>query len=481
VKINLKALIKNVMKLTGINVLFKKIVQIGLNEIIRKEPRYFSKLHNTLVQSKVAEIKKELFSVGSGIRINGDIMITHPRAMVIGNNVHIDNNAYFYSRAGVTIGDNTHISSNLTLYTASHQYQGQCLPYDSSFIDKPVVIGANVWIGMNVNILPGVTIGDGAIIGMGATISQNVPKGAIVASSEQRIVRYRDESHYNLLVDKNAIGGANGIKLATEHKNAYHKTAAELGENVFFVLSTGRAGSTTIARVLSQHSEIECLHEPKLSLVRLSTDYLHGKISTEQVEQELKSLYLESGIISTAIFGESDQKLSNLVSIIHKILPKAKFIWLIREPKQTINSTFSRGWFSDGELGFNGADKVNDRLYRGIFSDYRPHADLANQMTSDQWRTISAFERNCWYWVFWNGIIKSELGKIAPEQWLKVKLETIDEQTNDILNFLGTKNQDLAVFSTNGAEKKYVLTTESGWDEEMIMSYKKWCHGTDLY
>ena len=63
----------------------------------------------------------------------------------------------------------------------------------------------------------------------------------------------------------------------------------------------------------------------------------------------------------------------------------------------------------------------------------------------------------------------------------QVKLETIDEQTNDILNFLGAKNQDLAVFSTNGAEKKYVLTTESGWDEEMKSSYTKWCHGTDLY
>lgn len=469
------------MKFTGINFFFKKIVQIGVNEIIAKDPSYLIKAHGALINSKIAQIKLQLLNVGADLRINGEIKVTHPRAMVIGNNVHIGDNGYFYSRSGVTIGDNTHISRNLTLYTSSHQYQGQCLPYDSNFIDKPVIIGANVWIGMNVNILPGVSIGDGAIIGMGATIEKNVPKGAIVTSAEQRIIRYRDEIHYNLLLEKNAIGGVNGIKLSKEQKTAFCKTAAELGGNVFFVLSTGRAGSTTIARVLSQHPEIECLHEPKLALVRLSSDYLHGKITASQVEQELKSLYLDSGIITSPIFGESDQKLSNLVTIIHKILPKAKFIWLIREPKKTINSTFSRGWFSNNELGFGESDKLNENLYRGIFSDYRPHADLAKQMSTNEWHMMTAFERNCWYWYFWNKTIKDQLELIEPSLWLKVKLETFAQQTDDIIRFLGAKPKKIAVFSTNKAEKKYTLKDESSWSHDMKISFDKWCNKANLY
>lgn len=477
----MKHKIKNLLHLLGVTYLCKKVVQIAINEIIVKEPSYLLKAYKAYNDSKVAVLKRQFLNVGTNLSINGDITVTHHRAMVIGNNVHIGNNGYFYSRAGVTIGDNTHISRNLTLYTSSHQYQGQCLPYDSSFIDKPVVIGANVSIGMNVNILPGVNIGDGAIIGMGTTVTKNVPAGAIVTSAEQRMVKQRDISQYNELVSQNAFGDANGAKLSKGQTDAFGKTAAEMGENVFFVLSTGRAGSTTIARVLSQHPDLECQHEPKLALVRLSTDYLHGKITAAEVEQELKLLYLNSGIIHAPIFGESDQKLSNLVAIINKILPKAKFIWLIREPKQTINSTFSRGWFSDNELGFSDDDRANDPLYRGIFSDYRPHADLAGQMSTEEWKGMSAFERNCWYWCFWNNTIKKELSALNPSLWLKVKLETIDEKQSEILRFLGAKSQNLAVFSTNGAQKKYVLTTESGWDDKMKASYTKWCNGTALY
>ena len=55
-------------------------------------------------------------------------------------------------------------------------------------------------IGANVVLVPGVKIGEGAIIGAGSVISKDVPPCAVVVSSPQRVVKYRDQEHYQKLL-----------------------------------------------------------------------------------------------------------------------------------------------------------------------------------------------------------------------------------------------------------------------------------------
>ena len=97
----------------------------------------------------------QLGAYGQGVGLYGKIRISSPSRIKIGDNVHINDNAYIRAEGGVTIGDNTHISRNLVLYTINHHYDGQRLPYDDTFVEKPVNIGRNVWIGMNVCITQG--------------------------------------------------------------------------------------------------------------------------------------------------------------------------------------------------------------------------------------------------------------------------------------------------------------------------------------
>ena len=151
-----------------------------------------------------------LQSCGSDCHFHGLITIVRPERLSIGNNVHINHNAYINAIGGVVIGDNTHISRNLTLYSYSHNYEGEALPYDETTIEKPVTIGKNVWIGMDVKIIPGVTIGDGAVIGLGTVVSDDVPSCAIVGLPKQRIIKYRDKNHYEYLEKKHRYGGVNG-------------------------------------------------------------------------------------------------------------------------------------------------------------------------------------------------------------------------------------------------------------------------------
>ncbi len=116
-------------------------------------------------------------------RIHGRITMYNPNNLRMGDYVRIGGGCFFFCKGGLDIGSNTQISRNVCIYTANHNINGAMIPYDDSYLEKPVLIVRTVWIGMNVCITPGVTIGDGAVVGMGTVVLCNVPEGAIVVGS----------------------------------------------------------------------------------------------------------------------------------------------------------------------------------------------------------------------------------------------------------------------------------------------------------
>src|SRR5438876_7725927 len=131
----------------------------GLKALI---DRQLTRLYRRLaeIQAKDAQVATTsllgtLRSCGAGIVVVNPIKMYGGDKISIGNNVHIGENAFIRGEGGLSIGDNTFISRNLVLYTMSHRYNGDRLPYDDGFLIKPVIVGSNVWIGMNVCIAPG--------------------------------------------------------------------------------------------------------------------------------------------------------------------------------------------------------------------------------------------------------------------------------------------------------------------------------------
>jgi acetyltransferase-like isoleucine patch superfamily enzyme len=80
------------------------------------------------------------------------------------------------------------ISSNCSITSVTH-------PSNSSFrllkpsIEKPIIIGKNVWIGTGAIILPGIIVGDHAIIGAGSVVIKNVPPETIVVGNPAKYLR----------------------------------------------------------------------------------------------------------------------------------------------------------------------------------------------------------------------------------------------------------------------------------------------------
>ncbi|HLR25862.1 MAG TPA: acyltransferase [Fodinibius sp.] len=178
---------------------FYKLADQGRKHLIEKE-------NQALIQSSD--------SCSPDLRINGRVKkFSGFEQATIEQNVHIGDNVHIRAEGGLFIGANTHISRNFVCYTMNHDYEGKRLPIDDTDIHKPVHIGKNVWIGMNVVVAPGTVIEDGVIVGAGCTVAGHVPALSIIGSQKYRLLKKRDEEHYNRLENESQYGGISGRPL----------------------------------------------------------------------------------------------------------------------------------------------------------------------------------------------------------------------------------------------------------------------------
>ena len=82
------------------------------------------------------------------------------------------------------------------IITQNHNYEGEKIPYDETFVLKDVTIGDYVWFGNRVTVVGAVTIGEGAIIAAGSVVVKDVPPLAIVGGNPAKIIKYRDSDHF---------------------------------------------------------------------------------------------------------------------------------------------------------------------------------------------------------------------------------------------------------------------------------------------
>jgi chloramphenicol O-acetyltransferase type B len=133
---------------------------------------------------------------GERLKVNGRSTVT--RTTFLGRNVSF-NGMVIGGGGKVTIGDNFHSGIECMIITQNHNYEGEAIPYDGSYVFKDVTIGDNVWIGHRVIILGGATIGEGAIIQAGSVVVGDIPKYAIAGGHPCRAFGQRDVAHYERL------------------------------------------------------------------------------------------------------------------------------------------------------------------------------------------------------------------------------------------------------------------------------------------
>jgi len=200
------------------------------------------------------------------------------------------------------------------------------------------------------------------------------------------------------------------------------------GDPCFFILTTGRTGTMTIARLLNLAPEAYVYHEPDLVLFPL------GKLayqSENQYKDYIKEVFLAArrilfkhSLCCGRGYGDAGNYNAFLGPIIADALPCSKFIHLIRLPTAFVRSAMRRKWYQDATR----------------YDRWRIEP-RENTKEAEKWDEWSALEKNIWLWKETNRYIRQFGEGISEERFLRVRSENLfrnDKDTiNTIFDFLG--------------------------------------------
>jgi acetyltransferase-like isoleucine patch superfamily enzyme len=165
-----------------------------MNEFLKLIYRIYTSMTKKYRQKKytykVMRVAKEY---GSQLKVNGKSRVT--RNTVLRENVNF-NGMQIVGQGNVEIGNNFHSGTECQMITQFHNYEGEEIPYDSTYIYRDIKIGDNVWLGNRVIILGGVTIGEGVIIQAGSVVVSDIPDCGIAGGHPAQVFKYRDKAHY---------------------------------------------------------------------------------------------------------------------------------------------------------------------------------------------------------------------------------------------------------------------------------------------
>ena len=366
------------------------------------------------------------------VRTGGRIHVTDPRSAAVGNDVFIGEDAWFDTVGGLTVGDRARIGRGVTILTADRTSAG-----DGPGVPKPVLIGRDVRIGDRACILPGVRLGDGAVVNPASVVAGDVP-------------------------DQPRPGAASA--------EAGEPHADDPRAKVFFVVSTGRSGSLAICEILAQHPRIACAHEPRPQMIRLSTERAHGRKSEEAVEAELREVFCRSSVFpGDRWWGESDQKYWNLVEPLARLMPGSRFVWLIRDGRDVVASTFGQEWFpSAARPGNPVAGDLYDRwLY------YRLDGAACGAFSREQWNRLTLFEKNCWHWSHVNREIERSFLALPEQRRVRVRMEDLRADVDAVFRLLSVEPLPVKVEKRNQAT--YAVKRWPQWGAAERAAFDKWC------
>lgn len=198
-----------------------------------------------------------------------------------------------------------------------------------------------------------------------------------------------------------------------------------------FVLSTGRAGSTALAKVLGLSPHITSAHElnPKLFRLRKSIYDSEGfddpAMLSEIFHGERRYVFGRAARAGVVI-ADTSPFLSFCVSVLARELPNSKFIYMHRRPEEFIRSGMRRQWYqSHSNDPFRLSPRPGTQAY-------------------DSWESWKPFEKICWLWAEYNSVCSSLYDRLPESR--KMVLPCADfwckpeESVERILRFLRLPN-----------------------------------------
>ncbi|MCD4686673.1 MAG: sulfotransferase [Anaerolineae bacterium] len=226
----------------------------------------------------------------------------------------------------------------------------------------------------------------------------------------------------------------------------------------------------TITDYLNQSGDTLCFHEPNPFLNQEALDYHIGRLSQSDAVQVLCET--RSTMIDGKHYGESNLNLSLLIPALHDAFPEARFLWLIRDGRDTVASFFARNWHNP----LMGPQHRRDMAARQ-WELSRPRGDQVGEMSWWEWNRLSPFEKCCWHWAYINQLIEEKL-TVCDCKWKQIRLEDLNEKGSALFDFLGIAPPEQAVVKTlNKANRNLGQNPVNwqNWSPEQIRAFRQFC------
>jgi sulfotransferase family protein len=232
-----------------------------------------------------------------------------------------------------------------------------------------------------------------------------------------------------------------------------------------FVLSTGRAGTQTLASLLGLARSCLAYHEPAPTLWRLAQMAYEsgGDSSMAEILDEGflagRKVLLNHSLACSKGYVETGPHLTFLARQVRAILPEATFIHLVRDPRAVVRSAMRRDWYSGHPYD----------CWR-----IRPRPDTP---MAERWEASSPFQKNLWLWKETNDGILDFTTTLPAGRLIRVRAEDVFKAHEDTLNalflhlstVLPSERRIRRVLGKRlNAQRSGTFPQPSGWSEDMI-------------
>ena len=234
---------------------------------------------------------------------------------------------------------------------------------------------------------------------------------------------------------------------------------------MYFVMSTGRAGSRTIADTLNQIPGTVCLHHPKPELAAEATAFHTRSFPRARLEQVLRET--RPATVDGKVYGEVNLQHTLMFPILRVAFPDAKYIWLIRDGRDAVASMYYRGWY-DETYPRQGAMWRKARLSGARTGDW----------SGPSWADLSRFERCCWCWIKYNHLIEAQLTPLDESIWTKVRLDRLGSSLPRLQRFLGLASSKKIVVEQRNTARQPVSYWKR-WSPAQVAAFERLC-GADM-
>jgi hypothetical protein len=211
----------------------------------------------------------------------------------------------------------------------------------------------------------------------------------------------------------------------------------------YFVVGSGRSGTRTIFKMLSGIPSLEIYHEYVCTHIQQVAALHFMKIlGKDEVKRRIRELHASAIYYSSAArWVDCSNKLSWIIEPLLELLPKARFVHLVRDGRKVANSYFHKltDEMYDDESVRIMREWLADREQRPLpppEKKYWWNVPQPGQPFAEEFPRFDQFARACYQWVEANRVILDALRSVPPEQQLFVRLEDLTTRREEVQRFL---------------------------------------------